>query len=196
MINGEYLVDKREKFDIINGEYAKKRYCIKTIIGRYIKKIAFIDESNFTCKELANLFNKNLCKGNGERYLAFTRYNLNPFFLSLTNYKYLKINDFELKYKKTNNNSHPFYDDDIFYVTEFGNWIYTLADTDNKFGFTIKNSPLFKQFNTNIGLCIDNEYRNENRSYFFGIIKDRKNNKVYLIIGITAIELKKYKEII
>jgi hypothetical protein len=196
VINGEYLVDRTEKFDVINGEYAKKRYCTKVINGEYIKKVAFIDDRNFTCKELANLFNKNLCKGNGERYFAFTRYNYNPSFYGLFNYKYLQIDDFELKYKDTNDNDNYFFDDDVFYVTEFGNWIYTIADTDHKFDFTIKNNPLFEFFNVNVGFCIDGDYTNGDMLYFLGIIKDKKNNKIYLIDENYAIEIKKYKEII
>ena len=43
VINGEYLVDRTEKFDVINGEYAKGRYFYRVINGQYIKKERIIE---------------------------------------------------------------------------------------------------------------------------------------------------------
>ena len=106
IINGEYLVDKTEKFDVINNEYAKKRCKTKVINGEYLvyfcgEECNEIADSNFKCKELADIFNKNLCKENGERYLAFFRPKYGNQFYWIGNYKYLEIDDFELKYKDT-----------------------------------------------------------------------------------------------
>ena len=192
VINNEYLLNKTEKFDIINNEYAKKRYCTKVINREYIKKVAFIDDRNFACKEIADIFNRSLCKGNGERYLAFYHYEYNDNFSYIFNYKFLEIDDFELKYKDTNNNDIYFYDDNIFYVKEFKDWSYTIADTDYNFDFTLKDDPLFEPFRTKYAYCAGKG----SYLYFSGVVEDKKNNKFYLIDKKYAIELKKYKEII
>jgi len=196
VINNEYLLDKTEKFDIINNEYAKKRYCTKVINREYIKKMGFIDDRNFACKEIADIFNRSLCKGNGERYLAFFRLVYGKQFYYVWEYKYLEIDDFELKYKDTNNNDNYFFDDDIFYVIEFENWSYTIANPDDNFDFTIKDDPLFESFDIKDSYCNNGEIENGSLFYFIGIVKDKKNNKFYFIVGEYAIELKKYKEII
>ena len=71
VINGEYLVDKREKFDVINGEYAKKRYCTKVINGEYIKKVALIETCCGTFRDKEIYFGLDYDEQDGKSALIY-----------------------------------------------------------------------------------------------------------------------------